>query len=84
MKLLKPVSLQVRDFQKIDKNSKIYSVGSATYKGGAHAMVLDTIKNDTFVFKNTYEEEKQVEIPMDHEDAPDEFFFVHINYKKTN
>ena len=42
-------------------------------------MVLDTIENnDTFVFKNTYEKKKQVKIPMDHEDAPDEFFFVHI------
>ena len=47
-------------------------------------MVLDTIENNTFVFKNTYEEEKQVKIPMDHDNAPDEFFFVHINYKKTN
>ena len=43
-------------------------------------MVLDTIENEAFVFKNTYEEKKQVRIPMDHEDAPDEFFFVHINY----
>ena len=43
-------------------------------------MVLDTIENNSFVFKNTYENDKQVRIPMDHEDAPDEFFFVHINY----
>ena len=43
-------------------------------------MVLDTIENNTFVFKNTYEKEKQVEIPMDHDDAPDEFFFVHIKF----
>ena len=53
-------------------------------------MVLDTIKSNffskkkTLVFKNTYKKEKHVKIPMDHEDAPDEFFFVHINYKKTN
>ena len=43
-------------------------------------MVLDTIENNSFVFKNTYEDDKQVRIPMDHEDAPDEYFFVHINY----
>ena len=41
-------------------------------------MVLDTIENNTFVFKNTYEKKKKVKIPMDHDDAPDEFFFVHI------
>ena len=46
-------------------------------------MVLDTFENDSFVFKNTYEDDKQVRIPMDHEDAPDEFFFVHINYTPT-
>ena len=44
-------------------------------------MVLDIIEGDTLVFKNTREDEKQVRIPMDHKDAPDEFFFVHINYK---
>ena len=47
-------------------------------------MVLDTIESNEFVFKNTYEKKKQVKIPMDHENAPDEFFFVHINYTKTN
>ena len=41
-------------------------------------MVLDTIEGDTFVFKNTYEKKKQVKVPMDDKDAPDEFFFVHI------
>ena len=44
-------------------------------------MVLDTIENQTFVFKNTYEDKKQVEISMDDKDSPEEFFFVHINYK---
>ena len=47
-------------------------------------MVLDKIDNETFIFKNTYEEDKPVEIPMNDKDAPREFFFVHINYKKTN
>ena len=58
-------------------------VGSATYKGLAHAMVLDTTDNETFIFKNTYEKDKQVKIAMNDKDAPDEFFFVHIDYKKT-
>ena len=50
-----------------------------------HAMVLDTIINDnTFVFKNTYEDETKVKIQMDDKNAPKEFFFVHINYKKKN
>ena len=49
-----------------------------------HAMVLDTIENNSFVFKNTYEDETQVKIKMDDKNAPSEFFFVHIDYKKTN
>ena len=50
-------------------------------------MVLDTMKlredgQLEFVFKNTYEEKKQVKIEVDSEEAPDEFFFVHIKYAK--
>ena len=43
-----------------------------------HAMVLDTIRDGKFIFKNTYSAEKKFEIEVDHENAPDEFFFVHI------
>ena len=43
-----------------------------------HAMVLDTMRDGKFIFKNTYSAEKKVEIEVDHENAPDEFFFVHI------
>ena len=43
---------------------------------GTHAMVLDTIKDGKFVFKNTYADNKQVEIPVDK--GPLEFYFVHI------
>ena len=47
-------------------------------------MVLDIIENnDTFVFKNTCKDDKQVRIAIDHKDAPSEFFFVHINYTPT-
>ena len=41
-------------------------------------MVLDTISDGEFVFKNTYEDNRQVKIKVDSEEAPDEFFFVHI------
>ena len=48
-------------------------------------MVLDTIKpfdsHSEFVFKNTYEGKEQVEMAMHAEEAPTEFFFVHIRYK---
>ena len=62
-------------------------MGSAKYNGVDHAMVLDTMKkgNDgqlEFVFKNTYEDNKQVKIKVDAEEAPDEFFFVNIKYTK--
>ena len=50
-------------------------------------MVLDTLKKDVdgvtkFFFKNTYEKDRQVKIKVDSEEAPDEFFFVHIKYTK--
>ena len=61
--------------------SKINLVGVAPYKGRPNAMVLDVIDNQEFIFKNTYESDKQVRVAMDDEDAPEEFFFVHINYK---
>ena len=43
---------------------------------GTHAMVLDTIKDGKFVFKNTYAGNKQVEIPV--KKGPLEFYFVHM------
>ena len=43
---------------------------------GATAMVLDTIIGGKFIFKNTYAENKQVEIPV--EKGPLEFYYVHI------
>ena len=39
-------------------------------------MVLDTIIDGKFVFKNTYADNKQVKIPV--EKGPLEFYFVHI------
>ena len=44
-------------------------------------MVLDIITDGKFVFKNTYADKKEYEIAVDHQDAPEEFFFVHIKYK---
>ena len=53
-------------------------VGSVDFNGSAHAMVLDTIKNGEFVFKNTHTDNKQVTVPANGQRAPDEFYFVHI------
>ena len=48
-------------------------------------MVLDGISKSEvpwvhgkFVFKNTYAENKKVKIKVNAREAPDEFFFVHI------
>ena len=41
-------------------------------------MILDTISNRQFVFKNTYSDNKKFTIPVDDENAPDELFFVHM------
>ena len=43
---------------------------------GLHAMVLDTVRDGEFIFKNTYGGNNQVEIPVDK--GPLEFYFVHI------
>ena len=46
--------------------------------GSPHAMVLDTIRDGKFIFKNTHSDNKKFEIEVNHDDAPEEFFFVHI------
>ena len=43
-------------------------------------MVLDTAKDEMFVFKNTYAKNKQVTIPVDK--GPLEFYFVHLELTK--
>ena len=40
-------------------------------------MVLDTVQNDEFVFKNTDQNNQQVRISVT--DGPLEFYFVHID-----
>ena len=48
-------------------------------------MVLDSIVNDEFVFKNTYRGDNndyQVKIPVAAREAPMEFYFVHIKVKE--
>ena len=45
---------------------------------GLHAMVLDTIRDGKFIFKNTHSDNKKFEIEVGLDDAPKEFFFVHI------
>ena len=51
--------------------------------GFPHAMVLDTIQEGKFIFKNTRSENKKFEIEVNHNDAPDEFFIVHIKLDLT-
>ena len=41
-----------------------------------HAVVLDTIKDGNFIFKNTYAENKQLTIPV--EEGPLEFYYLHM------
>ena len=58
-------------------------MGSVQFKAddgslSPHAMVLDRMRDGKFIFKNTYSAEKKFEIEVDHENAPDEFFFVYI------
>jgi len=56
----------------------IFSVGSVKFMGYPHAMVLDTIKDGKFIFKNTQSENKKFEIEVLYDDAPEEFYFVHL------
>ena len=64
----------------MNSNIKLILVGSVKSVHGnfSHAMILDTISNRQFVFKNTYSDNKKFTIPVDHENSPDELFFVHI------
>ena len=57
-------------------------VGSVKLGHGdfSHAMILDNIRDGQFVFKNTDSRQKKFTIPVDHQNAPDEFFFVHIEW----
>ena len=52
--------------------------------GGPHAMVLDKIFDGKFVFKNTYVENKQLKLAIDADEAPEDFFFLHINYTPSS
>ena len=45
-------------------------------------MVLEKIADGEFVFKNPfkYAKNKQIKMAVDAEEAPEEFFFLHIDY----
>ena len=47
-------------------------------------MVLYAISDGRFVFKNTDAQNKQIKTAVDAEEAPEEFFFVHINYTPSS
>ena len=68
------VSPQVRNF-KNKKISVLFLVGIAIVNGDQQAVVLESIVSDKFIFKN-----KQIKIAVDAEEAPEEFFFLHIDY----
>jgi hypothetical protein len=61
----------------------LYLVASVKFGGEPHAMVLDTIDNGEFVFKNTQSNNVQVKVPVNAPEAPDEFYFVHIKVKEN-
>ena len=44
-------------------------------------MVLDSIVNGEFIFKNR--DGNKVKVPVASQDAPDEFYFVHIKVKQA-
>ena len=79
MRPFKQVLLQVakviNDF--VSNPLLVGSVKSA-HGENSHAMILDKISNRQFVFKNTYSENKKFTIQVDHENSPDELFFVHM------
>ena len=54
-----------------------YSDDSSCNNFVTHAMVLDTIRDGNFIFKNTNAENNQVKIPV--EQGPLEFYFVHLD-----
>ena len=43
-------------------------------------MTLDSIVDKKFVSKKTYADNKQLVMAVDAEEAPEEFFFVHISF----
>ena len=47
---------------------------------GLHSMVLDTIRDGNFIFKNTYAENKQVITPIN--EGPVEFYYLNIELKE--
>ena len=59
----------------------LFPVGTVLINENPHAMVLDTISNGEFVFKNTKSSETQFKIKVDDTDSPDEFYFLHIEPK---
>ena len=59
------------------------SVGAVNIDGFSHVMVLDSISDENFVFKNTHSNNRKVEIDVYDEAAPDAFYFIHISVKKS-
>ena len=49
----------------------------------SHAVILDTIKDNQLIFKNTDSDNKQIRMKVDAENSPDEFYFIHIELYKN-
>ena len=78
------VSKNLIEFDR-DRTKECEIVGAQSI---SHAMVLDTYdqNQDLLIFKNTYDDEsggqpKKFTISRTHPNAPEEFYFVHIEIK---
>ena len=81
--LLDMVWLQV-SFELLFQKLKKCLVGSAKVDGRPRAMILDTIVAGKFILKYTYAENTQLEMAVDAEVAPEDFFFLHIVLKPSS
>ena len=75
---LETALLRVRNILN-EKNSILCLVGFAIVNGDQQAVILDKIPDSKFVFKN-----KQIKMAVDVEEAPEDFFFVHIRKRNDN
>ena len=71
---------QLESIQKALDN-RLPCVGSILIEGQPHAVLLDSISDTKFKFKNSFTDQSSLEVDVDAYEAPETFFFVHIEYK---
>ena len=76
----KAANKQLESVQKAMDNC-LPCIGSMLCEGQPHAVLLDSIHGSKFKFKNSFIDQPLVEVDVDAYEAPDSFFFVHIEYK---